>query len=63
MPFLHFLFPPLLLLRSQFVQLFGEVTWIVAKLPANTLVPAWKKLLPSQPDSLSQVPHQLFIHT
>lgn len=61
--FLHFLFPFLLLLTSKYVQLFGEVTWKVVKLPTITLVPAWKKQLPSQPDSLSQVPHQLLTHT
>lgn len=61
--FLHFLFPSLLLLTSKSVQLFGKVTWKVAKVPAITLVPAWKELLPSQPDSLSQAPHQLLTHT
>lgn len=61
--FLHFLFPFLLLLTWKSEQLFGEVTWKVAKLPTTTLVPAWKKLLLSQSDSLSQVPYQLLTHT
>lgn len=54
---------PLLLLTSKSVQLFGEMTWKVAKLPTIILAPAWKKLLPSQPDSLSQPPQQLLTHT
>lgn len=61
--FLCFLFPFLLLLTPKSVQLFGEVTRKVVKLPTITLVPAWKKLLPSQPDCPSQVPHQLLPHT
>lgn len=60
--FLSFLFPSLLLLTPKSVQLFGEETWKVAKLPTITPVPVWKKLLPSQSDSLSQVPHQLLTH-
>lgn len=61
--FLSFLFPSLLLLTPKSVQLFGEETWKVAKPPTITPVPVWKKLLPSQSDSLSQVPHQLLTHT
>lgn len=38
--FLQIHFPFLLLLTSKSVQLFGEVTWKVAKLPTITLVPA-----------------------
>lgn len=63
MPLPEFSLPPLLLLTPKSIQLFGEVTWKVAKLPTITLVPVWKKLLPSQSESLSQAPHQLLTHT
>lgn len=43
--FLSFLFPSLLLLTPKSVQLFGEETWKVAKLPTITPAPVWKKLL------------------
>lgn len=63
MPLPEFSLPSLLLLTPKSIQLFGEVTWKVAKLPTITLVPVWKKLLPSQSESLSQAPHQLLTHT